>query len=236
MAYSGILQKKQGYEIDIKDIYIKTQIEILLNNWCVQKTNNEYLFLKHFNSNKKGLIYQLILSGNDYDGIYEFEIFGHDLKIKNILCDGEIIMQIKSRSNCTLAVFEKENSKLSFSKKQYINQFFFIKDVLKYLYIFDTVSIETDKGLIDVNKNQIKESNFEKEVLNILNSEEIKFVHLIQDKKQYVISPIDLGEKSFKEELLSKKYVTPEEYSFFTSRNINSYSKIYKNMRKIQIY
>jgi len=30
------------------------------------------LFFKHFVSNKKGLIYQLILSGNDYDGIYEF--------------------------------------------------------------------------------------------------------------------------------------------------------------------
>lgn len=234
MSFDSKINSKK-IETDIKDIYLKTQIEKLLNNWYVQKIKNEILFYKHFKSNKKGLIYQLILSGNDYDGIYEFEIFGHNLSIKNVLKNNDVVMVVKSLSNCSLALFEKGGGKTILCSKQYLNNDFFKKDVIKRLYNYDAVSVSTttNKNIL-INLNETGEIA-ERKIVAIFNNEEVRMVQFIEKKDQYTISYIDMGAKKFKKELIEKGYVTLEEYTLFTSKKADLYSQIYKDMRKIEM-
>ena len=228
-----LTQLNQKLKTDIKkNTFLKTQLEILLNNWCVQKINNEFIFFKHFVSNKKGLIYQLILSGNDYDGIYEFEIFGHDLKINNVVSGNDVVMVVNSLSNCSLAIFEKGEKKNSFVESQYINNEYFKKDVLKHIDVFDIANINMNN-----NENKIMSvKQLKSNISQLFNSNKIKSIQLIQKKQQYTISYIDLGPENFKKELLTKEYVTLEEYALFTSQNIKLYSKIYKDMKKVKMF
>jgi len=226
---------------NIKDIYLKTKIEVLLNNWCVQKTNNEYIFFKHFNSNRKGVINQLILSGNDYDGIYEFEIFGHDLKMHNIFDKSinDLVIKIDSASNYDLATFNKRNNKITIFKRNHTDESFW-HEISKYvsrLSAFDIINIILDGEIIIVDQQQLGELKFRKKTHEYFRQykEQIKSIQFIQKKKQYYISRLDLGEEGFKNELFKRNLITHEEYNLFTTQNKDICSKVYKNMKKIEI-
>lgn len=226
---------------NIKDVYLKAKIEILLNNWCVQKTNNEYVFFKHFNSNRKGVINQLIFSGNDYDGIYEFEIFGHDLKMQNVFDKSinDLVIKIESLSNYDLAIFNKKNNKITVSRKNHTDESFW-QEIAKHvsrLSTFDIINIILEDETVTIDQQQLGELKFRKKTHEYLKQyrEQIKTVQFIQKKKQYFISRLDLGEEEFKNELFKRKLITPEEYNLFTTQNKDICSKVYKNMKKIEI-
>lgn len=226
---------------NVKDVYLKAKIEILLNNWCVQKTNNEYVFFKHFNSNRKGVINQLILSGNDYDGIYEFEIFGHNLIMKNVFDESinDLVIKIESSSNYDLAIFNKRNNKTTVSKKNHTQESFWkeIAQQLSRLSTFDIVTISYEDKTVTIDQQQLGELKFRKRVYEEikLHKAEIQTVQFIQKRKQYSISRLDLGEEDFKNELFKRKLITPEEYRLFTAQNKDICSKVYKNMKKVEI-
>lgn len=226
---------------NVKDVYLKTKLEVLLNNWCVQKTNNEYIFFKHFNSNRKGVINQLILSGNDYDGVYEFEIFGHDLKMRNVFdrSINDLVIKIESSSNYDLAIFNKGNTVVSVSRKN-LSEKEFGKEIAKQLSRLSTFDfirfIYPDKTVV-ADQQQLGELKFRKKVYEHLKqrNEQPKTVQFVQKKRQYSISRLDLGEDGFRNELFKRQLITLEEYRLFTSQNKEFCSKAYKEMKKIEI-
>lgn len=223
---------------NIKNVYTKTKMEILLNNWCVEKTNNEYIFYKHFNSDKKGVIHQLILSGGDYDGIYEFEVFGHDLSFENVYDQNsnDLVMKINSLSNYDLAEFNKKGYKFTVDKLNKTKDEF-MADVTKYLSKlsrFDVVEVKKDSKVIELNQQQLGEVKFRKRIYEFL-KDNIDGIKFIQKKKQYCISKIDLGEKDFKEEIINMGLVTEEEYNTYTSQRKDLCSKLYSEMKKVAI-
>lgn len=226
---------------NIKDIYLKAKIETLLNNWCVQKTNNEYIFFKHFNSDRKGVINQLILSGNDYDGIYELEIFGHNLKMYNVFNEtiNDLVIKVESSSNYDLATFNKKSDKIAVLRKNHTEESFWkeVAQHISHLSIFDTINIALENETITIDQQQLGELKFRKKTYECLKKyrEQIKNIQFIQKKKNYYISRLDLGEEGFKNELLKRKLITHEEYNLFTTQNKDICSKIYKQMKKIEI-
>lgn len=241
--YINIIPPKANHDkviANVKNIYLKTKLEILLNNWCVQKINNEYIFFKHFNSNRKGVINQLILSGNDYDGIYEFEIFGHNLKMSTVFDKtiNDLVMKVESCSNYDLAVFNKKKNRIIISKKNLSEEDFWkeIKKQLSRLSIFDIVVVNYDNADVIIDQHQLGELKYRKKTYEALkDKEKVKEVQFIQKKKPYYISRLDLGEEEFKRELIQRKLITPEEYDLFTSQNPEICSVIYKNLKKVEI-
>jgi hypothetical protein len=226
---------------NIKDVYLKAKIEVLLNNWCVQKTNNEYVFFKHFNSNRKGVINQLILSGNDYDGIYELEIFGHNLKMHNVFDKtiNDLVIKIESSSNYDLATFNKKNNKITILRRNHTEESFW-NEIARYisrLSIFDIINIVLENETVAIDQQQLGELKFRKKTHEYLKKykEQIKSVQFVQKKKHYYISRLDLGEEGFRNELLKRNLITNEEYNIFTTQNKDICSKIYKHMKKIEI-
>lgn len=225
---------------NVKDVYLKAKLEILLNNWCVQKTNSEYVFFKHFNSNRKGVINQLILSGNDYDGIYEFEIFGHDLKMISIFDKNinDLVMKIESCSNYDLAVFNKKKTCITVSKKA-LDEDSFWKEVAKQLSrlsSFDIVIVSYGEEKKTFDQQQLGELKYRRKTQEALKDRsKVQDVKFIQKRKQYCISRLDLGEEGFRNELIKRKLVTPEEYSLFTAQDEDICSAMYKNLKKVEI-
>lgn len=226
---------------NIKNVYLKAKLEVLLNNWCVQKTNNEYIFFKHFNSNRKGVINQLILSGNDYDGIYELEIFGHNLKMHNVFDKtiNDLVIKVESSSNYDLAVFNKKNDRITVIKKNHGEESFWneITHYISRLSTFDIINIVLENETITIDQQQLGELKFRKRTYESLKKykKQIKGIQFVQKKKHYYISRLDLGDEGFKNELLKRKLVTSEEYDLFTTQNKNICEKIYKHMKKIEI-
>ena len=226
---------------NIKDSFLKTKIEVLLNNWCVQRTNNEFVFFKHFNSSRKGVINQLILSGNDFDGIYEFEIFGHDLKIQNVFNKEikDLVIKIDSHSNYDLAVFNNKNNKLIYSKKNQTEESFWneIAQPFSRLSTFDIVYIQVNDKVHTFDQQVLGELKFRKKINELIRFEKknIQTIQFIQKKKQFYISRFDLGDEAFKNELLSRNLISEAEYQMFTSKNREKCMNVYKNMKKIEI-
>lgn len=225
---------------DIKDVFLKTEIEILLNNWCVQKTNDDYIFFKHFETSRKGVVYQLILSGNEYDGLYEMEVFGKHLKFKNAFDRSlnEMILKIETNGNYDLATFDKVGFNLTLDKTKEFNFKEKVKSNLNEMSKIDIIEIETVSGQkIKFEQKEIGEIKFRTGINKILKKsfEEIEKIHIFKKKRPFHISRIDLGEHGFKEELIKRKFITLEEYEKFTSSNISTCTQFFENFKKVEI-
>lgn len=224
---------------NIKDAYLKSKLEFLLNNWCAQKLNDDVVFFKHFNSNKRGVIYQLILSGNEYDGLYEFQVFGHDLTFDNLVLNNEVIMKIDTFSNFDLAEFEKTDVITTINFNEGISKFDSkIRPFLNKLSTYDIVTFTFKDGeTIELNQRQLKETKFRKEFSNILKLQKfnINKIDFMEKRKVIVISKMDLGEREFKNQLLQLNLVTEEEYNLYTKKNIREKLNLYSEHKKVQI-
>ena len=185
-----------------------------------------------------GVINQLILSGNDYDGIYEFEIFGHDLKMISIFDKNinDLVMKIESCDNYDLAVFNKRK-RITVSKSIGRRQFW--KEVAKQLSrlsSFDIVIVSYGEEKKTFDQQQLGELKYRRKTQEALKDRsKVQDVKFIQKRKQYCISRLDLGEEGFRNELIKRKLVTPEEYSLFTAQDEDICSAMYKNLKKVEI-
>ena len=52
----------------------KSVLEYMTNRWFAEKIYNDIVFYKHINVNKRASIYQVVLSGTMYDGVYELNV------------------------------------------------------------------------------------------------------------------------------------------------------------------
>ncbi|MFW6046371.1 MAG: hypothetical protein ACOCP4_01080 [Candidatus Woesearchaeota archaeon] len=232
-------KQKHSKEINgIKNTYLKQKLRILLKNWCVQKIDDEYLFYKHFESDRKGVINQLILSGNDYDGIYEFEIFGHDLELTNIYNKQlkEMIMQIKSKSNFDLASFEQNNTTIKLYKTQ--DDFWSnVRKIETKLSTIDTVIISTTNKDIKIRQQGMGEIKFKIKYKNLIkkHKDDIVSINFISKSKPLYISRDELSEQEFKNKLFDFGLITPEEYDLYAKSNKYVKASLYRGLKKIKI-
>lgn len=71
---------------------------ILLNRWFYSKEND--VFIKHIPSKTKNVLYQVIVGGSVWDGIYEFSLKGIDVAASGYKDkDGNKVLEIKSPGN-----------------------------------------------------------------------------------------------------------------------------------------
>lgn len=62
----------------------KDLIELMTNHWFAEKIFDDVVFYKHVVSKKRSSIYQVVLSGTSYDGVYELNVGDRfNWKIKN---------------------------------------------------------------------------------------------------------------------------------------------------------
>lgn len=97
---------------------------VLLDNWFLYEVApNEYVFVKHILSDKQNLMYQIILGEEDYSGVYEFQFVGKDVKVENNIKNNKCYLEISSKGNFGLAVFEKEEviSLMEQSEKDFVS-------------------------------------------------------------------------------------------------------------------
>jgi len=225
---------------DVKDVFLKTEVEILLNNWCVQKSNEDYIFFKHFKTDRKGVVYQLILSGNEYDGLYEMEVFGKHLKFKNIFDKSinDMVLKIETNGNYDLATFDKKGYSVTLDRKSEKNFDSLLKSNLSEMSKIDIVEIVKNSGdKMIFEQNEMGEIKFRNAVNKLIkkNSEEIEKIHISRKKKPFHISRLDLGEAAFKEELFSRNFITNEEYMQFANGNQAQYNQLFENFKKVEI-
>ena len=127
-----------------KDIIAK----LITGGWFSGKDEeDEIFFYKHIKSNKKNMIYHIILSGTEYDGIYELETTSK-LFLGNFNKDG-ITLNIKN--NFDYAIF-KGSSPYGYKKFKAIGDknYCIIRDLYKDNVSFMNALIET--GFINMNE------------------------------------------------------------------------------------
>lgn len=225
---------------DIKDVFLKTELEMLINNWCVQKSNGDYVFFKHFETSRKGVVYQLVLSGNDYDGLYEMEVLGKKLKLKNAFNKtiNDMVLKFETLGNYELASFEKLDKSVFLDRKDYPEFEKTLKTNLMELSKIDALDVTMKNGEKKrFEQTAMGEIKFRTGVNKLISkfTKDIESIHIYRKKKPFYISRLDLGEKSFKEELLKRNFITNEEYQTFTSQNKSIYEQLFNYFKKVEI-
>lgn len=224
-------------ETNIKDNTLRKKLELLMNNICVQKLDNDsYVFFKHFASKKKGVIYQLLISGDSFDGIYEFKVFGHNVNFKNKITEDGVVVKIETTSNFDLAEFDVKDITTTIKM---IDELQFKRDFNKIkgkLINYDIILVYLKNEIITINSNIIGEVKTKKQIRELLrNNKDIVKMEFIEKKKKHYISKIDLGEQEFKRQLLELNLLSQEEYELYTKCNDKIFSEIQSKFKKVEI-
>lgn len=237
MSNTAVLAKfnEDRHETNIKDNKLRKKLDLLMNNVCVQKIeDNQYTFIKYFASKKKGIIYCLILSGDQLDGIYQFNVFGHELNFENKMTNEGMVTKINTSFNYDLAEFDMKDVTTKITKE---NDLQFKKDIDKFLsklINFDTVTINFKKDKVELNQNFYGEIKFKKQIRTLLKNRynEIVSIEGLEKKKKLYVSRIDLGRTEFMKEIIDLDLVSQEEYDLYTRFNDNLFAK-YKDKFKL---
>lgn len=225
-------------ETNIKDAKLRKKLDILMKNVCIQKLEeNKYTFFKYFAGKQKGVLYCLLLTGDELDGIYEFKVFGHDLKFENVVTDCGVVTRIHSVSNYNLAEFDIKNVVTKIEKE---NDIIFKKELNKFLskaFCFDTVKIVFKNEIIEVTQKNYEELKFKKEIKSILKNRynDILSIEGLEKRKRLYISSLDLGVKEFKKQIVELGLVTEEEYNFYTKFNNESFKEHKSKFKLIEV-
>lgn len=83
----------------------KGLIEYITNHWFAEKVFSDVVFYKHIPSKKRSSIYQVILSGTSYDGVYELNV-GERL---NWAINQEEVVHISSLGSLDCALFPSKD-------------------------------------------------------------------------------------------------------------------------------
>lgn len=219
-------------ELNVKDTKLRQKLNLLLNNTCIQRLEKDkYTLLRYFPSTRKGNIYILILSGDILDGLYEFEIFGHNLQFIEKRSSIGDILEIKTTANYSLACFDLKDVSTIITKENDLQFSEDINNFLLKLLAFDIVTVhgnDTKKMLF--NQNLLGEVQFKKQIKSYVrnNYQDITKVIGLEKKKKLAISRLNLGLPEFKRQIFELNLVTEKEYDFFTSLNDDIFNKFKK--------
>lgn len=237
---AAVLNKinEERTETNIKDIELRKKLEVIMNNTCIQKLeNNKYFFYKHFASKKKGIVYQLLLSGDEFDGIYEFKVFGHNVHFKNVVNELGLGTKIDTVSNFDLAEFDVQDIKTIIKREHDLEFKSNVNEFLSKSLNYNVVTFLIGKEKIEVNQNTLGEIKYKKKIKCILKERfsEIEEIICLEKKKKHYVSTIDLGRDEFKKEILDLNLISEEEYNLFTHFNDKIYSEHLNEFKNIEI-
>ena len=219
-------------ELNVKDTKLKQKLTLLLESTCLQRLEKDrYSFLRYFPSKRKGNIFILIISGDSMDGLYEFEIFGHNLKFiekRNLM--GEVL-NIETNSNYSLANFDLKDVNTIITRE---NDFQFSEDLNSFLIKvlnFDVVTVNCSNNKKTVfNQSLLGEIQFKKQLKSFVrdNYADISKIIGLEKRKKLSINRLNLGEEEFKRQIISLNLITDEEYTLFTSLDDEKFNKYRK--------
>jgi hypothetical protein len=110
----------------------KALASILLDRWMLFETGEESIYVYHVASEKMNTLYQILLGGKEWDGIYEFSLKGKEVKVKVENKNNRNVLIIESNDNYDAALFENENGeKYSITKMDFKSDEEFKKALLK---------------------------------------------------------------------------------------------------------
>lgn len=110
----------------------KALASILLDRWMLFETGEESIYVYHVASEKMNTLYQILLGGKEWDGIYEFSLKGKEVKVKIESKNNRNILIIESNDNYDAALFENENGeKYSITKMDFKSDEEFKEALLK---------------------------------------------------------------------------------------------------------
>jgi len=110
----------------------KALASILLDRWMLFETGEESIYVYHVASEKMNTLYQILLGGKEWDGIYEFSLKGKEVKVKIESKNNRNILIIESNDNYDAALFENENGeKYSITKMDFKSDEEFKETLLK---------------------------------------------------------------------------------------------------------
>lgn len=222
-------------ETNIKDANLRRKLDLLLSNTCIQKLDKDnYVFFKYFASNKKGILYQLLLSGDSDDAIYEFGVFGHDVKFIQKLRQP---LRIETKSNYDLAEFDVKDITTTVMKENDIQFKQDLKEVLRNVSVFDIINVHVNDKVIVINNNLIGEVKSKYQIRDILRKkyDGITKIEFIEKKKKHYISAFDLGRDEFKRQLIELNLVTEDEYNLYTKFNDKLYNEYKGKFREVEV-
>jgi hypothetical protein len=93
------------FMLSIRD---KEKIEltsILVDRWMYYQVNNDSVYVKHIPSGRMNVLYQIVLGGQDWDGIYELTLKGKDIKAQGYVIGDKKTLVIESNGNYDVATF-----------------------------------------------------------------------------------------------------------------------------------
>lgn len=91
---------------DIKDKNKLSLSEVLIDRWMLYQEGMDSIYVKHVASNRMNVLYQIILSGQDWDGVYEFMLKGRKILVKGYIINDQKVLVIESNGNYNLATFD----------------------------------------------------------------------------------------------------------------------------------
>lgn len=219
-------------DINVKDTKLKQKLDLLINNICIQRLEkNKYCFFKYFASTRKGIMYLLILSGDVLDGLYEFEIFGHQLKFIQRTKEIGEVLEVRTSTNYAQACFDVKDVTTIIKNNE---PFEFVKDVQQFflnLINFDIISIKNfNNEEIIYKQNLLGEISFKKEVKAYIknNINNLKEIAGTEKKKKICITQLNLGKAEFEKQITELELVSKSEYDFFTSLDDDKFQKFRK--------
>lgn len=92
---------------NIKSGNVRQITAYLLDNWVCQQTSKaSYMFFKHVQGKKQNTLIQVILSGDDYDGLYLMSLKGKKFNTGYRKDEfNNIVLEIHSKGNYDQAIF-----------------------------------------------------------------------------------------------------------------------------------
>lgn len=75
----GVSESAMDRILNIKDRTKRLLCRRVLNRWMAQRVMDEWIFIKHIPSGRLNVLYQIVLSGNSWDGVYEFSLKGYSI-------------------------------------------------------------------------------------------------------------------------------------------------------------
>jgi hypothetical protein len=83
----------------------RTLLEVLKDRWMLYQLGNDSIYVTHVYAGRQDVLYQIILSGQEWDGIYEFALKGKKIVAEGYIIDGKNTLVIESQGNYNLATF-----------------------------------------------------------------------------------------------------------------------------------
>jgi hypothetical protein len=67
--------------MNIKDRSKRKLCQKLLYKWMAQRVGDDWVFVKHIPSGRQNVLFQIVLSGHSWDGVYEFSLKGFSVSV-----------------------------------------------------------------------------------------------------------------------------------------------------------